>query len=105
MFGLPVPIIGLIVAVAVLVYLVLRTRVHAFIAMLIASAIAGLVGGLNATETLAVISKGFGGTLGSIGIIVRDVIDYCQKIGTCQFQPYQFRHGDASCRSRPGPHP
>ena len=41
MFGLPVPIIGLIVAVAVLVYLVLRTRVHAFIAMLIASAIAG----------------------------------------------------------------
>lgn len=70
MFGLPVPIIGLIVAVAVLVYLVLRTRVHAFIAMLIASAIAGLVGGLNATETLAVISKGFGGTLGSIGIVI-----------------------------------
>ncbi|MGR6980106.1 GntT/GntP/DsdX family permease [Testudinibacter sp. P27/CKL/0425] len=70
MFGLPIPIIGLIVAVIVLVYLVLRTRVHAFIAMLIASAIAGIVGGLNATETLAVISKGFGGTLGSIGIVI-----------------------------------
>lgn len=70
MFGLPIPIIGLIVAVAVLVYLVLKTRVHAFIAMLIASAIAGIVGGLNATETLAVISKGFGGTLGSIGIVI-----------------------------------
>lgn len=70
MFGLPIPIIGLIVAVIILVYLVLRTRVHAFIAMLIASAIAGIVGGLNATETLAVISKGFGGTLGSIGIVI-----------------------------------
>ncbi|OBX05131.1 gluconate permease [Gallibacterium genomosp. 3] len=70
MFGLPTPIIGLIIAVAVLVFLVLRTRVHAFIAMLIASAIAGLVGGLNASETLSVISKGFGGTLGSIGLVI-----------------------------------
>ncbi|MBE2894569.1 GntT/GntP/DsdX family permease [Spirabiliibacterium falconis] len=70
MFGLPTSIIGLIIAVLVLLFLVLRTRVHAFIAMLIASAIAGLVGGLNATETLAVISKGFGGTLGSIGIVI-----------------------------------
>lgn len=36
MFGLPIPIIGLLIAVFVLVFLVLRTRVHAFIAMLIA---------------------------------------------------------------------
>lgn len=70
MFNLPTPIIGLIIAVAVLVFLVLRTRVHAFIAMLIASAIAGLIGGLNATQTLTIISKGFGGTLGSIGIVI-----------------------------------
>ncbi|MFC0309743.1 gluconate:H+ symporter [Gallibacterium trehalosifermentans] len=70
MFGLPIPIVGLIIAVAVLLYLVLRTRVHAFIAMLIASAIAGLVGGLNASDTLSVISKGFGGTLGSIGLVI-----------------------------------
>ena len=41
LFGLPMPIVGLIIAVFVLIYLVLRTRVHAFIAMLIASAIAG----------------------------------------------------------------
>ncbi|UZD16182.1 GntP family permease [Gallibacterium anatis] len=70
MFGLPIPIIGLIIAVAVLLFLVLRTRVHAFIAMLIASAIAGLVGGLNASDTLSVISKGFGSTLGSIGLVI-----------------------------------
>lgn len=70
MFGLPIPIIGLIIAVVVLLFLVLRTRVHAFIAMLIASAIAGLVGGLNASDTLSVISKGFGSTLGSIGLVI-----------------------------------
>ncbi|MDI5419255.1 inner membrane protein YbjM, partial [Salmonella enterica subsp. enterica serovar Kentucky] len=36
MTSLPTPIIGLIVAVFVLVWLVLRTRVHALIAMLAA---------------------------------------------------------------------
>ncbi|MCW9732880.1 GntP family permease [Avibacterium sp. 20-15] len=70
MFGLPTPIIGLIIAVFVLVYLVLKTRVHAFIAMLIASSIAGLIGGMTAQETLGAISKGFGGTLGGIGIVI-----------------------------------
>ena len=34
--GMPLPIIGLLIAIFVLIYLVLRTRVHAFIAMLIA---------------------------------------------------------------------
>ncbi|WP_040976682.1 GntT/GntP/DsdX family permease [Necropsobacter massiliensis] len=70
MFGLPVPIIGLLIAVFVLVYLVLKTRVHAFIAMLIASAIAGLIGGMSVNDTLAAITKGFGGTLGGIGVVI-----------------------------------
>ena len=70
MFDLPIPIIGLLIAVFVLVFLVLRTRVHAFIAMLIAASIAGLVGGMSADETLNSITKGFGGTLGSIGIVI-----------------------------------
>ncbi|MGY4677897.1 GntT/GntP/DsdX family permease [Pasteurella sp. P03HT] len=70
MFGLPTPIIGLLIAVFVLVFLVLRTRVHAFIAMLIAAAIAGLVGGMSVDNTLSAITKGFGGTLGGIGIVI-----------------------------------
>lgn len=70
MFGLPIPIIGLLIAVFILVFLVLRTRVHAFIAMLIAASIAGLVGGMSADETLNSITKGFGGTLGGIGIVI-----------------------------------
>lgn len=47
MTSLPTPIIGLIVAVFVLVWLVLRTRVHALIAMLAAACIAGLLGGMG----------------------------------------------------------
>jgi len=34
LFGLPMSIVGLLIAIFVLIYLVLRTRVHAFIAML-----------------------------------------------------------------------
>ena len=44
LFGLPMSIVGLLIAIFVLIYLVLRTRVHAFIAMLIAASIAGIFG-------------------------------------------------------------
>ncbi|WP_247236768.1 GntP family permease [Telluribacter sp. SYSU D00476] len=70
MSSLPVPIVGLVVAVGVLIFLVLRTRVHALIAMLIAASIAGLVGGMSADKTVSVITQGFGTTLGSIGIVI-----------------------------------
>lgn len=64
------PIVGLIVAVFVLIFLVLSTRVHALLAMLIAASLAGIIGGLNATDTVKAITSGFGSTLGSIGIVI-----------------------------------
>ncbi|WP_261119346.1 GntP family permease [Serratia quinivorans] len=70
MMALYTPIIGLAVAVFVLIFLVLRTRVHALLAMLIAASIAGISGGLSALQTVEAISKGFGSTLGSIGIVI-----------------------------------
>jgi gluconate:H+ symporter, GntP family len=70
MSGLPIPIIGLMVAVLVLIFLVLRTKVHALIAMLIAASIAGVMGGLSMDKTVTVIGQGFGSTLGSIGIVI-----------------------------------
>jgi len=70
MNNLSLPIIGLAVAVFVLIYLVLRTKVHALIAMIIAACIAGITGGLSVTQTLDAITKGFGSTLGSIGIVI-----------------------------------
>jgi gluconate transporter len=70
MTNLSYPIFGLVLAVFVLVLLVLRTKVHPLIAMIIASCIAGITGGMSADETLNAITKGFGTTLGSIGIII-----------------------------------
>lgn len=65
-----IPVIGLAGAIFVLIFLVLRTRVHALLAMLIAATIAGISGGLTAAETVTIITKGFGSTLGSIGIVI-----------------------------------
>ena len=70
MSALSVPIIGLLMAVFVLIFLVLRTKVHALLAMLIAACIAGITGGMSMDETLSSITKGFGTTLGSIGIVI-----------------------------------
>jgi gluconate transporter len=70
MSGMPVPVIGLAVAVFVLVLLVLRTRVHPLIAMIAAASIAGITGGLSLSETLESVSRGFGATLASIGIVI-----------------------------------
>ena len=64
------PVIGLLVAVFVLVLLVLRTRVHPLIAMIAAGCIAGLVGGMSVEQTLDAITRGFGNTLASIGIVI-----------------------------------
>lgn len=64
------PIVGLVVAVFVLIFLVLRTRVHALIAMILAACIAGFTGGLSVTATLDAITRGFGSTLGTIGIVI-----------------------------------
>ncbi|MEX0445464.1 GntP family permease [Xenorhabdus sp. SGI246] len=65
-----IPIIGLGVAVFTLIFLVLRTRIHVLLAMLIAAVIAGISGGLTMSSVVEVIVKGFGSTLGSIGIVI-----------------------------------
>lgn len=64
------PVIGLAIAVFVLIFLVLRTKVHPLIAMIFAACIAGLTGGMSANETIDAITKGFGTTLGTIGIVI-----------------------------------
>ncbi|MFD2045309.1 GntP family permease [Ornithinibacillus salinisoli] len=63
-------IIGLILGIALLILLVLKTKVHAFIALLIAASVTGIVGGMKPTDVVTEITNGFGSTLGSIGIII-----------------------------------
>lgn len=73
-------LIGLAIGIVVLIFLVLKTKVQAFLALIICTVIVGLVGGMPLTTVtleggkafgiVNSITAGFGGTLGSIGIII-----------------------------------
>ena len=63
-------IFGLVLGVAILIFLVLKTKIHAFLALIIAASITGLVGGMSAPDVINAITAGFGSTLGSIGIVI-----------------------------------
>ncbi|MDO5714809.1 MAG: GntP family permease [Tissierellia bacterium] len=63
-------IIAMIIGIILLVYLILKTKVHTFLALIIASIVIGLVGGMPQDAIIDAITSGFGGTLGSIGIII-----------------------------------
>ncbi|MGF6366419.1 GntP family gluconate:H+ symporter [Aequitasia blattaphilus] len=73
-------LLGLAIGIVVLIFLVLKTKVQAFLALIICTIIVGVVGGMP-LQTIALedgknfgiinsITSGFGGTLGSIGIII-----------------------------------
>ena len=76
-------LIGLEIGIAVLIFLVLKTKIQAFLALIISTVVVGVIGGMPLTNiTIEVdgvektfgivnsITSGFGGTLGSIGIII-----------------------------------
>ena len=73
-------LLGLAIGIIVLIFLVLKTKVQAFLALIICTIIVGVVGGMPLTnitledgKTFGIINSitsGFGGTLGSIGIII-----------------------------------
>lgn len=63
-------IAGLLLGVIILILLVLKTKIHVFLALLIAASIAGLVGGMAPVAVADTISAGFGSTLASIGIVI-----------------------------------
>ena len=63
-------ILGLFLGIAVLIFLSMKTKIHTFIALIIAALITGLVGGASVTTTLESITTGFGKTLSNSGIII-----------------------------------
>lgn len=58
-------IIALIIGIALLLLLVLKTKVHPFLALIISATFIGIAGGLPAGDVPGAIISGFGGTLGS----------------------------------------
>ena len=63
-------LLGLFLGIAVMIILVMKTRTHTFIALLLAALIAGLIGEMAPTEAITAIQDGFGNTLKSTGIII-----------------------------------
>ncbi|WP_085522778.1 GntP family permease [Tuberibacillus sp. Marseille-P3662] len=63
-------ILGLVIGVLALILLVTRTKIHAFVALIIAGALTGLIGGMTPPDVVSAITSGFGGTLSSIGIVI-----------------------------------
>ena len=63
-------LIGLLVGIICLIFMIIKTKIHTFLALIVATIIVGIVGGMEYPQIIGSITKGFGGTLGSIGIII-----------------------------------
>jgi len=63
-------IAALVLGIATIIVLVLRTRLDAFAALLVAALVTGFVAGQPALEIITAITTGFGNTLASIGIVI-----------------------------------
>ncbi|WP_372697318.1 GntP family permease [Arthrobacter sp. JSM 101049] len=64
------PLLALALGIVAIIVIVLRTRLDAFVALLIAAILTGVVAGQDLTGMVDSIAKGFGNTLGSIGIVI-----------------------------------
>jgi GntP family gluconate:H+ symporter len=63
-------LVGLGIGMVVLVFLILETKIHAFLALIVAASLTGIIGGMAAPAVVKSITTGFGDTLGSIGIVI-----------------------------------
>ncbi len=63
-------LISVLLGIVVLLFLILKLRIHAFLALLISSIVVGLGAGLDAQGIIDTIQKGMGGTLGFVATVV-----------------------------------
>lgn len=61
---------ALVIGIGTIIVLVLRTRLDAFVALLIAALVTGLIAGQPVLDIVNSITTGFGNTLASIGIVI-----------------------------------
>nr|WP_298925671.1 gluconate:H+ symporter [uncultured Allomuricauda sp.] len=63
-------LIAVLGGIAVLLFLILKLRINAFIALLIGSITVGLIAGLDANEIIKTVQDGMGSTLGFVATVV-----------------------------------
>ncbi len=86
-------LLGLLLGIAVMIYLVSKTKVHTFIALMIAAIITGVIGGMPLTEIVDAMESGFGNTLSSTGIIIGLGVmmgGILEKSGAAERMAYSF---------------
>ncbi|MGP9580340.1 MULTISPECIES: GntP family permease [unclassified Brachybacterium] len=66
----PILLVALVVGIALIVVIVLKTRLDAFAGLLIASVVIGVIAGQSLPGIVVSIKTGFGNTLASIGIVI-----------------------------------
>ncbi|MGD6832355.1 gluconate:H+ symporter [Sutcliffiella halmapala] len=57
-------------AIFLLLFLVIRTKLHAFVALLLVSLLVGIAAGMPLNEVIASVQNGMGGTLGFVAVVV-----------------------------------
>lgn len=63
-------VLALVIGIALLIFLVVRTKIQAFPALILSAITIGLLSGLNPITTISAVTSGFGNTLTSIGIVI-----------------------------------
>ncbi|MGZ0016746.1 GntP family permease [Yeosuana sp. AK3] len=63
-------IVAVIVGIIVLIFFILKLRIQAFIALLIASMVVGVLSGMNPSDIIATMQQGMGDTLGFVAMVV-----------------------------------
>ena len=61
---------SLLGAIAFIVVMTARVRLHPFLVLLLTSLGVGLLAGVPAAQVVSAMTSGFGSTLGSIGIVI-----------------------------------
>jgi len=63
-------VLALVIGIAALIFMIVKTKIHTFIALLVACVVIGVIGGMSPASIVGAIQGGFGTTLGNIGIII-----------------------------------
>ncbi|WP_171032700.1 GntP family permease [Lacticaseibacillus casei] len=63
-------IAALIVAMIILIFLLVKSRLNPFVSLIIGALLAGILGGMNPLKVVDAIKTGFGNTLANLGILI-----------------------------------
>lgn len=63
-------IVAMLIGIVFLMFLIIKTRIQAFPALILSAIVIGLLSGLPTGDTISAVTAGFGGTMTSIGIVI-----------------------------------